>query len=86
MAAGSLLPPTDAAAAPPTLTELGAHREEPGLSTVAPADVAAALAPLLRTQIAAGRVGGEHFHGRWCDVGTPERLTKLNRDLRVGRV
>lgn len=45
-----------------------------------------ALAPLLREQIAAGHVSGEHFPGRWCDVGTPERLTRLNRDLRVGRV
>lgn len=45
-----------------------------------------ALAPLLRKQIAAGHVHGEHFRGRWCDVGTPERLTRLNRDLRVGRV
>ena len=45
-----------------------------------------ALAPLLREQIAAGRVAGEHYRGRWCDVGTPERLTRLNRDLRVGRV
>jgi MurNAc alpha-1-phosphate uridylyltransferase len=45
-----------------------------------------ALAPLLRKQIAAGNVLGEHFRGRWCDVGTPERLTRLNRDLRVGRV
>jgi MurNAc alpha-1-phosphate uridylyltransferase len=46
----------------------------------------AALAPLLREQIAAGRVAGEHFRGRWCDVGTPDRLTKLNRELRVRRV
>jgi len=45
-----------------------------------------ALAPLLREQIAAGQVAGEHYRGRWCDVGTPERLTRLNRDLRVGRV
>jgi len=44
------------------------------------------LAPLLREQIAAGHVLGEHFRGRWCDVGTPGRLTRLNRDLRVGRV
>jgi MurNAc alpha-1-phosphate uridylyltransferase len=44
------------------------------------------LAPLLREQIGAGRVSGEHFRGRWCDVGTPERLTRLNRDLRVRRV
>jgi N-acetyl-alpha-D-muramate 1-phosphate uridylyltransferase len=46
----------------------------------------APLAPLLRAQIAAGCVVGEHFGGRWCDVGTPDRLTKLNRELRVRRV
>ena len=41
----------------------------------------APLAPLLREQIAAGRVSGEHYRGRWCDVGTPQRLAALNRDL-----
>ncbi len=44
------------------------------------------LAPLLREQIAASRAIGEHYRGRWCDVGTPDRLTRLNRDLRVRRV
>jgi len=46
----------------------------------------APLAPLLREQIAAGRVAGEHFRGRWCDVGTPERRVRLNRELRSRRV
>lgn len=32
------------------------------------------LAPLLRQAIAQGQVSGEHFKGRWVDVGTPERL------------
>jgi len=49
-------------------------------------DFALPLAPLLREQVAAGHVTGEHFGGRWCDVGTAERLIKLNRDLRLGRV
>lgn len=44
------------------------------------------LAPLLREQIAAGCVAGVHFRGRWCDVGTPERLLQLNRALPVRRV
>lgn len=48
--------------------------------------VRAPLAPLLREQITAGQVAGEHFCGRWCDVGTPDRLTRLNRDLRARRV
>lgn len=43
--------------------------------------VRATLAPLLREHIAARRVSGEHYCGRWCDIGTPERLAGLNRDL-----
>lgn len=42
----------------------------------------APLAPLLRQAIDAGRVGGEHFAGRWVDVGTPERLKLLDESLR----
>lgn len=36
------------------------------------------LAPLLRAAIADGQVGGEHYAGRWFDVGTPERLRSLD--------
>jgi len=39
------------------------------------------LAPLLRAAIAVGRVSGEHHRGRWVDVGTPERLAALDREL-----
>ncbi|RRQ22335.1 N-acetylmuramate alpha-1-phosphate uridylyltransferase MurU [Thiohalobacter thiocyanaticus] len=39
------------------------------------------LAPLLRRAIAAGRVSGEHFAGRWFDIGTPQRLRELDREL-----
>lgn len=41
------------------------------------------LAPLLREAMRAGRVGGEHYHGRWTDVGTPARLAELDRELRT---
>jgi MurNAc alpha-1-phosphate uridylyltransferase len=41
----------------------------------------AQLAPLLRGAAAAGRVTGEHFRGRWIDVGTPERLAALDSAL-----
>jgi len=44
----------------------------------------ASLAPLLRDQIALKRVSGEHFRGRWLDVGTPERLHALRRELAAG--
>ncbi|MEK7206894.1 MAG: N-acetylmuramate alpha-1-phosphate uridylyltransferase MurU [Pseudomonadota bacterium] len=41
------------------------------------------LAPLLRAAIAQGLVSGEHYTGRWRDVGTPERLKALNQELRA---
>jgi len=39
------------------------------------------LAPLLRAAMARGAVSGEHFTGRWQDIGTPERLATLDREL-----
>lgn len=42
------------------------------------------LAPLLRAAMADGRVSGEHHRGRWTDVGTPQRLEALDRELRAG--
>ena len=39
------------------------------------------LAPLLRDAIASHQVTGEHYRGRWLDVGTPERLRTLDRIL-----
>jgi MurNAc alpha-1-phosphate uridylyltransferase len=47
-----------------------------------PAGEKAALAPLLRRAIDAGRVSGEHYTGRWEDVGTPARLAALDLELR----
>lgn len=44
---------------------------------------AAPLAPLLRAAIAAGKVSGEHHAGRWVDVGTPQRLAELDKELRA---
>lgn len=40
-----------------------------------------ALAPLLCQAARAGRLGGEHYRGRWYDIGTPARLAQLNREL-----
>lgn len=40
------------------------------------------LAPLLRAHMAHGVITGEHHRGRWTDVGTPERLARLDADLR----
>ena len=39
------------------------------------------LAPLLRTAMARGQVGGELYRGHWSDVGTPERLRELEAAL-----
>ena len=43
------------------------------------------LAPLLRRAMAAGQVSGEHFAGRWVDVGTHERLAEVEQLLAQGR-
>ncbi|OGU19733.1 MAG: mannose-1-phosphate guanylyltransferase [Hydrogenophilales bacterium RIFOXYD1_FULL_62_11] len=42
----------------------------------------APLAPLLRQAINVGRISGEHFGGRWVDVGTPARLAALDEELK----
>jgi MurNAc alpha-1-phosphate uridylyltransferase len=47
-----------------------------------PAGGKAPLAPLLRRAIDAGRASGEHYAGRWEDVGTPARLNALDEELR----
>jgi MurNAc alpha-1-phosphate uridylyltransferase len=39
------------------------------------------LAPLLLKAISQDLVGGEHYSGRWYDIGTPSRLSELNKLL-----
>jgi MurNAc alpha-1-phosphate uridylyltransferase len=41
------------------------------------------LAPLLRAAMAHDAVTGEHHHGRWTDVGTPQRLAQLDAELKA---
>jgi MurNAc alpha-1-phosphate uridylyltransferase len=41
----------------------------------------AKLAPLLTAAMLEHRVSGEHFCGRWEDVGTPARLDALDKEL-----
>jgi MurNAc alpha-1-phosphate uridylyltransferase len=43
--------------------------------------VSAKLAPLLHAAISENRVGGELHGGRWFDIGTPQRLQKLDAAL-----
>jgi MurNAc alpha-1-phosphate uridylyltransferase len=42
------------------------------------------LAPLLREAMRDGCVSGEYYPGRWMDIGTPQRLAELDRQLRRG--
>jgi N-acetyl-alpha-D-muramate 1-phosphate uridylyltransferase len=42
------------------------------------------LAPLLRKAMASDRVSGEHYRGRWHDIGTAERLRALEVELNGG--
>lgn len=39
------------------------------------------LAPILRSAVNDKKVTGEYFEGVWLDVGTPERLQQLDRQL-----
>ena len=39
------------------------------------------LAPLLRQAMDAGQVGGQRHDGHWYDIGTPERLSEIDRFL-----
>lgn len=42
------------------------------------------LADLLIAAMPAGHVTGEHYRGRWHDIGTPERLAAVDRAARGG--
>ena len=44
------------------------------------------LRPLLDAAIAAGTLTGEHFTGRWVDVGTPQRLAELDKELHAAKL
>jgi N-acetyl-alpha-D-muramate 1-phosphate uridylyltransferase len=67
----------------PRLTFSGIGIYSPALFQHIPRGTIAPLAPLLRTQIAAGKVSGEHYTGHWVDVGTPQRLQQLDNALRA---
>ena len=66
----------------PRLTFSGIGIYHPALfQAIKPGEIAP-LAPLLRAQIALHKVSGEHYQGRWVDVGTPQRLQQLDNVLR----
>lgn len=64
------------------LTFSGIGLYYPRMFGAIPRGSVAPLAPLLRAQMAQGRVSGEHHAGRWIDVGTPQRLHELDAELR----
>ena len=66
---------------PVLLTFSGIGIYQPALFGGIPRGSVAPLAPLLRAQIALGKVSCEHYRGLWADVGTPQRLAEL--DIRI---
>lgn len=41
------------------------------------------LGAMLRQRLADGRVSGEHYRGRWWDIGTVERLQQVEAELKT---
>lgn len=67
-----------------TFSGIGVYRPELLLACQASGHPARfKLAPVLRAAMAEGKISGEHHHGQWTDVGTPERLAELDRTLRL---
>lgn len=63
-----------------TFTGIGVYQASL-FDTISPGE-RAPLAPVLRQAMEIGAVLGEVHTGRWTDVGTPERLHMLDRQLR----
>jgi MurNAc alpha-1-phosphate uridylyltransferase len=65
----------------PRYTFSGIGVYHPALFSDIPAGAKRQLSAVLRPQIEAGHVSGEHYRGYWSDIGTPERLSALDRRL-----
>jgi MurNAc alpha-1-phosphate uridylyltransferase len=65
-----------------TLTYAGIAVFSPSFFAGVPRGSAMKLYPLLAAAITAGTLTGERFDGHWVDVGTPQRLAKLDAELR----
>ena len=65
----------------PRLTFSGIGIYRPEFFHVVPRGEKTPLAPLLHAAIGDHLVSGEHYRGRWVDVGTPERLAQLNQAI-----
>lgn len=70
---------------PPKYTFSGIGLYKPELFANIQRGAKAPLAPLLREQIAVGKVSGELHRGVWVDVGTPQRLDELDKQLRASQ-
>jgi N-acetyl-alpha-D-muramate 1-phosphate uridylyltransferase len=66
----------------PKFTFSGIGLYQPSLFAQISRGSIAPLAPLLRAQIALGKVSGERHQGLWVDVGTPQRLKELDSQVR----
>jgi N-acetyl-alpha-D-muramate 1-phosphate uridylyltransferase len=64
-----------------TLTYAGIGVFSTGFFADVPAGAVMKLRPLLDAAIAAATLTGERFSGRWVDVGTPQRLAELDKEL-----
>ena len=65
----------------PTLTYAGTGIFSPSFFAGVARGTVMKMRPLLDAAIAQSIVTGEHHAGRWVDVGTPERLAELDRQL-----
>jgi MurNAc alpha-1-phosphate uridylyltransferase len=66
-----------------TLTYAGIGIFSPAMFGAVSPGQAMKLRPLLDAAIAANCLRGEHYRGRWVDVGTPQRLAELDQQLRT---
>lgn len=64
-----------------TFSGISLWRPQPFVAAAAAAGQPLPLREVLLPLIAAGQVSGEHWAGRWCDVGTPQRYAALQREL-----
>jgi MurNAc alpha-1-phosphate uridylyltransferase len=69
----------------PMLTFSGIGLYKPALFADISRGSKAPLAPLLRAQIALHKVSGEHHRGLWMDIGTPQRLDELDKQLHASQ-
>jgi MurNAc alpha-1-phosphate uridylyltransferase len=69
----------------PRLTFSGIGAYSPALFAGVERGAKCQLVALLRPAMAQGRVAGEQHRGLWTDVGTPQRLADLERQLAPSR-